>query len=219
LPLVYLALAGVAFGAAYHHYRRDIYPADDIGNFAPGEPRPVQLRGFLDDEPLRLPAPPHDPLRSLDHPANSTATLRVTALNQRDAWLPASGRVRLTVNGPADGLHAGDEVEAVGRLSAPHGPANPGEFDYAAFLRDQGVRGLLDVRKSPDGLTRLRRGWPESFTGWLAFVRGWGQDALARNLHNRQSRFEGGALQPRGRSDTAGPADGGRPVRSTRQCG
>jgi competence protein ComEC len=140
------------------------------------------MRGVLDDEPLRLPAAPHDPLRSLDHPANSTATLRVTAMNQRDAWLPASGRVRLTVNGPADGLHAGDEVEAVGRLSAPRGPSNPGEFDYAAFLRDQGVRGMLDVRKSPDGLTRLRRGWPESLTGWLAFVRGWGQDVLARNL-------------------------------------
>jgi competence protein ComEC len=41
---------------------------------------------------------------------------------------------------------------------------------------------VLDVRKSPEGLTRLRRGWPESFAGWLAVVRGWGQDALARNL-------------------------------------
>jgi competence protein ComEC len=182
LPLVYLALAGTAFGAAYHHYRRDVYPPDDVGNFAPVEPRPVQVRGILDEEPLRLPAPAHDPLRSLDRQANSTTTLSVTSMNQRDGWVPASGRVRVTVTGPADGLHAGDEVEAVGRLSAPRGPSNPGEFDYAGFLRDDGIRGILDVRKAPDGLVRLQRGWTSSLTGWLAIIRGWGQETLARHL-------------------------------------
>ena len=45
LPLVYLALSGAAFGAAYHHYRRDVYPADDVGNLAPAEPHPALLRG------------------------------------------------------------------------------------------------------------------------------------------------------------------------------
>ncbi len=53
LPLVYLTLAAVAFGAAYHHYRRDVYAGDDIAHFAKDEPAPVQLRGFLDEEPVR----------------------------------------------------------------------------------------------------------------------------------------------------------------------
>ena len=65
LPLVYLALAGVAFGAAYHHYRRDVYAPDDIALHAKDEPAPVQLRGFLDEEPVRNRAPADDPLRSL----------------------------------------------------------------------------------------------------------------------------------------------------------
>ena len=47
LPLVYLALSGAAFGAAYHHYRHDFYPADDVGNVAPAEPHPALLRGRL----------------------------------------------------------------------------------------------------------------------------------------------------------------------------
>ncbi len=182
LPLVYLAVAAAALGAAYHHYRRDVFPPDDIGNFAPAEPRPARPRGLLDEEPLRLPAPPHDPLRSMDRPATSSVTLRVTALARGEEWLPASGRVRLMIGGPAEGVHAGDEVEVVGRLAAPHGPANPGEFDYAAFLRDQGVHATLDVRKSPDGLTRLRRGWTGSLAGWLAVLRGRGQEVLARYL-------------------------------------
>jgi competence protein ComEC len=187
LPLVYLALAGAAFGAAYHHYRRDVYPPDDVGNFAPADPHPVQVRGVLDDEPFRLPAPGHDPLRSMDRPATSTTTLSLTAINQRDGWVPATGRVRVTVSGPAEGLHAGDEVEAVGRLSAPRSPSNPGEFDYAGFLHDDGIRGTLDVRKAPDGLVRLRRGWTASLTGWLAVVRGWGQETLGRHLPRETS--------------------------------
>src|SRR5262245_24961458 len=40
LPLVYLLGAVAAFGAVYHHWQRDFYVADDIGNFAGPEPRP-----------------------------------------------------------------------------------------------------------------------------------------------------------------------------------
>src|SRR5262249_19515669 len=61
LPLVYLALAGAALGAAYHHYRRDVYAADDIFHYAKAEPAPVQLRGFLDEEPVRHRALGDDP--------------------------------------------------------------------------------------------------------------------------------------------------------------
>ena len=83
LPLVFLALAGMAFGAAYHHYRRDIYPADDVGGAATAEPRPAQMRGFLDEEPLHTPARP-DPLRSA-LPAS---------LNSRVGWRADAGSWR-----------------------------------------------------------------------------------------------------------------------------
>src|SRR5207248_1832574 len=42
LALVYLALTGAALGAAWYHLRRDDFAADDVGNLAPDEPRPVQ---------------------------------------------------------------------------------------------------------------------------------------------------------------------------------
>jgi competence protein ComEC len=186
-PLLALAVAGAAFGAALHHYRRDFYPADDIGNVAPAEPHPAQLRGFLDEEPLRTPASLHDPLRTLDRPESTVTVLRVTQLKLRDDWGEVSGRVRLLVSGSLPGLHAGDEVDAVGRLSQPHGPANPGEFDYAGLLRDQGIRAQFVVAKTADGVTRLGRGWPGSFTGWLAIVRGWGQEVFARLLPQNTS--------------------------------
>ena len=181
LPLVFLALAGAAFGAAYHHYRRDVYPADDIGGAATAEPRPMELRGFLDEEPLHSPARP-DPLRSIEAGESTTTVLRATALRQGNDWTTVSGRIRLMISGTALDLHAGDEVEAVGRLSLIHGPANPGEADMAAHWRNRGVRAQFVTAKTADGVTRLERGWTASPTGWLAIVRGWGRRALSDAL-------------------------------------
>ncbi|HZY90208.1 MAG TPA: hypothetical protein VFE78_35630, partial [Gemmataceae bacterium] len=92
LPLVYLALSGAAFGAAYHHYRHDFYPADDIGHVAPAEPHPALLRGRLDEEPFHAPPLPSDPLRSFTPGETTAAILRATHLRQRDDWAPVSGR-------------------------------------------------------------------------------------------------------------------------------
>jgi competence protein ComEC len=192
LPLVYLGLAGVAFGAAYHHFRREI-PPDDIANLAAEEPRPVQARGVLDEEPLHTPPSAHDPLRSRDRPDRSSAVLRLTHLRSRADWVETAGRVRLLVDGALPDLHVGDEVEVVGQLYAPASAGNPGEFDYAANLRDQGIGAVLAVRKTSGGVTRLARGWPASPRGVLMAVRGWGQRVLAEVLPER-TRGVGTAL-------------------------
>ena len=181
LPLAFLALAGAAFGAAYHHYRRDVYPADDVGNLATAESHPAELRGFLDEEPLHTPGRP-DSLRSIEAGESTTTVLRVTALRQGDDWAGASGRVHLMIAGPSLDLHAGDEVEVVGRLSLIHGPANPGEADASETWRDRGVRAQMVSAKTADGVTRLDRGWPASLAGWTAAVRGWGRRVLADAL-------------------------------------
>ncbi len=181
LPLVFLALAATAFGAAYHHYRRDFYPADDVAGAATAEPWPVQMRGFLDEEPLHSPAHP-DPLRSIEAGESTTTILRATAIRQGNDWTTVSGRVHLMISGAAIDIHAGDEVEAVGRLSLIHGPANPGEADAAATWRNRGVRAQLITAKTADGVTRSERGWTASPSGWLAMVRGWGRRTLADAL-------------------------------------
>src|SRR5207237_5072578 len=123
-----------------------------------------------------------DPLRSFENKgrnAGSTVSvLRVSEYRLRDEWVPVSGRAQLQVAGALSGLHAGDEVEVVGRLQEPEGPANPGERDYAAELREQGIRAVLRVQKGPDGVTRLERGGTWSPDAWRARVRGWGVRTL-----------------------------------------
>jgi competence protein ComEC len=187
LPLVYLALAGAALGAGLSHYRREVYAADDVGELAPAEPRPVQIRGILEDEPHVNPALQDDPLRTRDRTESATTVLRARQIRLRTDWLPVSGKVRLVVPGTMPELHAGDEVEVVGLLARVRGPANPGEWDFAASMRDRGIRSEVIVRKTPDGVVRLERGWPTSFTGLLAVVRGWGQNVLQHQLPRRSA--------------------------------
>lgn len=185
LPLVYLALAAAALAAAYHHYRRDTYAVDDIANLVRDEPAPVQVRGWLDEEPVRQRAPEEDPLRSVARGGSTTAVLRLSEARRGDNWLSASGRLRVVgVEGWPE-LHCGDAVEVVGQLARVPPPGNPGEFDYAGYLRDRGIRAVLTARKTPQTVTRLERGWPWSFTGWLAVIRGRGQRILRETLPPR----------------------------------
>ncbi|HTU18232.1 MAG TPA: DNA internalization-related competence protein ComEC/Rec2 [Gemmataceae bacterium] len=182
LPLVYLALAGAAFGAAYHHYRRDVYAADDIFHYAKDEPAPAQLRGVLDEEPIRHRAPPNDPLSSRASDGDTVTVLRVQEIRYGGSWLSASGRVRVVGVESWPELHCGDAVEVVGQLVRAASPGNPGDFDFASYLRDRGIRTVLTARKTSQAVTRLERGWPTSVTGLLAVIRGRGQRVLHDTL-------------------------------------
>ncbi len=186
LPLVYLALAGAAFGAAYHHYRRDTYAADDVFLYTKDEPAPVQLRGVLDEEPIHHRAPPDNPLSSRPRSGDTLTVLRVHEVRGGGNWLAASGRVRVVGVENWPELHCGDAVEVVGQLSRAAPPGNPGEFDFAGYLRDQGIRTVLSARKSPQAVTRLERGWSTSLQGWLAVIRERGQRILHETLPPHQ---------------------------------
>lgn len=194
LPLLYLALAGAAFGAAYHHYRRDVYASDDIAHYAGEEPAPAQLRGWLDEEPVRNRPPPVDPLRSLSRAGTTVSVLRVHELRRGDNWMAASGRVRVVGVEDWPELHCGDMVEIVGQLERVAPPGNPGEFDFANYLRDHGIRVILTARKSPKAVTRVERGWTTSFGGWMAVIRGRGRRILREALREERTEALASAL-------------------------
>lgn len=202
LPLVCLAGCVAAIGAAYHHAHCHLYPASDIGNFATPEPRPARLLGILAEEPVIIQHRP-DPLQSYARPNATSAVLRVSHLRQGDHWVGVSGKARMIVGAELTGLHVGDEVEVVGTLTAPSGPANPGEFDYAAFLNDQCIRAEVHVRQSAAGVHRTSEGWSGTLAGWLAVARGWGQRALAQALPADSSGVAAALLLGEGSSMTS----------------
>src|SRR5262249_50580671 len=68
LPLVYLAGAVAASGAAYHHLHCHIFPDDDIARWAGPDPRPAKVRGTIIQEPAVSRRPKNDPLQSFTRP-------------------------------------------------------------------------------------------------------------------------------------------------------
>jgi competence protein ComEC len=181
-----LACAVTALGAAYHHWQRDVYAADDIGNFATEEPRPALLRGVVAMEPFVIKRAGQDDLRSFPAKDGGRFLLQVTSFKQLDDWQAASGFVQVQTAVPIGAVHVGDEVEVAGRMDAPAPPANPGEFDYAALLRDQHIRAVLWVKDSGESVLVLREAGGLSLGGSLARLRAYGQDVLTDYLPAEQ---------------------------------
>ncbi len=182
----FLWAAVAALAAAGHHYRRAT-PAEDVAHCAAPEPRPALLRGTVEREPVLTAPPPRDPLRARPPSGSTQFVLRVRQIMGRDDWLPASGLAQVVARGPVPELHGGDAIEVVGNLSVPLSPGNPGEFDYAEYLRDQNIGAVLAVRPGPDGVTLTDRRWPWHAAGLVALLRGGGQRLFAEALPEPQA--------------------------------
>lgn len=185
LALVYLWASFIGLGAAWHHWHRYHVDPGDLSHSLGDEPQPVRLRGELTTAPIYQ-SGKADSLRSF---ATGSSTRFVLRARQRQdlatrTWSDVTGLVQVTVAGDKRDVTVGDSVELLGRLALPGHPMNPGEFDYGAFLRDQGITTTLIVY-APADVTLIQRGWATSIHGVLAVIRGWGQDTLARDLGNQ----------------------------------
>ena len=181
---LWICCLGLAGG--HHHHRCNDYPADDIGNHASIEPRLVRIRGTLDDEPTIYRRNKDNPLVSRPQGDYTSAILNVIGVESGSTWVEASGKARLTVAGTLTDVHIGDEIEAIGWLSQPQGPLNPGERDFGERARDQRIRADFRVQHSADGVVRLNPG------GWgldkaIASLRGWGQRGIRESLPAQES--------------------------------
>jgi competence protein ComEC len=166
---VALALAaGAALGAMLHHRADRTVPPDHIVSFVSSQPRTARVRGTVIDRPQtrRGGYPPFEPW--LYREARTSCLLAVTAIETRDGWATASGKLRISVKEAALAPRAGSRVEAFGQLYRPRGPRNPGVFDWARFQRRRGVWVQL-VCDNAESL-RVLDG-PDESRGWLHAVR------------------------------------------------
>jgi competence protein ComEC len=104
-------------------------------------------------------------------PPKTTFPLRVEAIRDADGrWRPGRGRLHVSAGEPAWELRAGDEVELVGLISRPRPPGNPGQYDWAAAARNEGILARMSV-PGVDGVRILDRG-TERAAGPLRRIRG-----------------------------------------------
>lgn len=160
-----LLIAVAGLGAVRHHDVWFVGKPNDIGLFAREEPLPARLIGTIAERPQLIREANEESSRPWATRERSVLVINCRQLRDGEQWLDVTGGARVDVSGLASELQVGDEVELLGRLSLPDGPRNVGEFDFAEFLRKQGIHAVLRCRslesvrflKRPDELVAKSR--------------------------------------------------------------
>ncbi|MGA7496043.1 MAG: ComEC family competence protein, partial [Isosphaeraceae bacterium] len=138
LSSVALLAAILAIGGGWHHYRWNELAADDLSWGASEMPRPAWARGVIIELLGTRTSAGYrhgDPERVV-----TRLVVEITGISDGSLWQGASGRAMVIVAGDRNDLFAGQPVELAGQMARVAGPLNPGEFDYRAYLRSQGIR-------------------------------------------------------------------------------
>jgi len=154
LRLASLACVIFLVGLSAGQIERYQFSSDTIANYTTDNERFAQLELAI-DQPPRLVRPSPGELRSL--PPKQTVVANVRGVKTTDGWQPADGKIAVTIEQPNLQLRAGQIVRVTGMLQRPAGPMNPGEFDYAAYCRDQRILATFRVEHA-DGLQIVRDG-------------------------------------------------------------
>ena len=139
-----------------HHDVTSVAREDDLSLFATALPHPARLIGTVAARPQLIDSEPDETHASWRSSERSIVTVACRQLFDGTNWRDVSGAVRVDVRGLATDLRVCDEVDVFGRLSLPAGPKNVGEFDFAAFLRRQGVRSVMRCRSPENVIVRQR---------------------------------------------------------------
>lgn len=151
--IVYIAAClMVAFwaGASYHHLRFYIYPADHIVNLVTEDKRLMRLRGVIVDMPVRRQVAP-SPLPWEQVETDRTYIrfpLEVEEAEGETGWHKVGGVVLVNVYDVESPQYKyGQVADVLGKVSIPHAPSNPGQFNYRQYLQRQrpSIRVVMSV--------------------------------------------------------------------------
>jgi competence protein ComEC len=154
-----LAVAGLVAAQQGAFY----YARDHISAFAGDTPRLAQLELHVDHPPRTLTGPPFG---SHPMPPKQVTTATVLSVKTWGGWKPATGQVLVQISEPHPRLEVNQTVRVIGMLQRPAPAMNPGQFDWAAYYREQGILNSVQVSHA-DNIQILASPGP----GWLESLR------------------------------------------------
>ncbi|HEV8058962.1 MAG TPA: DNA internalization-related competence protein ComEC/Rec2 [Gemmataceae bacterium] len=212
LQFGYVCLVLAGLGAAHLHFWLSDEGPEDICRLTDERPRPIQVRGIIEQEPINVQQSSQDDLRTQPAGIRYRSVLRVAYRRDDDGWKPSRGKADLSVLAPMEDIHRGDEVEIVGRLQAFSPPMNPGESDRTTRAFARGIHSQITVVKVAQAVTRLSAGSTWSPGRKLDQLRGLAMRQLERYLPANQVGLSGALLL--GEDTALSPDDWARYVRT-----
>jgi competence protein ComEC len=141
-----IALAAGALGAVLHDNAARRVPANHIARYTADEPVLMTVTGTLADDPVVREVNAGYFSRWMPGRMRTRLLLEADQLEGVNGPIAVTGLVQINVHQPLLDLSIGDRVRAIGRLYRPSPPANPGQFDWSAFLRRQGVLAAMSCK-------------------------------------------------------------------------
>ena len=137
-------------GAAHGLLHTSEYASATLSSLIAHDSRIIRLRGVIANMPEERGSARLLGFRGTDARGRSAATysiftLRVSAIRDGGKWGRVQGRLRVSGPGSARHLTVGDSVEFAARVQRVPPPTNPGEFDFAAYLKRNGISGQATV--------------------------------------------------------------------------
>lgn len=163
LTISAVAILCLSMGSLRHHLGWWTAESNTMRQLAARGPLLVKLTGTIADSPTFIEPRDLPQLSPFPPLVRSRFQLDVTAveLGRAETYM-LSGRVQASVSGHVLHAKAGDRVRIIGELSEPSPPRNPGEFDYARYLKLQGIHGSISANH-PEAVCLLERRAPYSF--------------------------------------------------------
>ena len=120
---------------------------DSVARFVTQTPQLAKVQGVV-ASPVVVTAAQHGDFAAFTHePPVTFARLAVDHIWLDGGWQQASGMLLMKIDQVDDRLRHDDRIEATGWLAGFGPPRNPGEWDYASRMIEQGIEGRLVLRQ------------------------------------------------------------------------
>ena len=139
--LALILLCGVISicGSIWHHWFWELIPPNHIRNFASEEATPVRLEAIVVSEPTWKENQLPEFASAWPGSDRTIFPIQSEQLHLHDRTISVSGRIRLTVSGPLNGVQTGDRILVIGKMRNLQPNRNPGTYDFAEALRRDSV--------------------------------------------------------------------------------
>ncbi|MGB0767585.1 MAG: ComEC/Rec2 family competence protein, partial [Phycisphaeraceae bacterium] len=143
-----LALAALsAVSGSWLVVQRDFVAADHVSRYIGDEPALVQLRGTVANEPREVKTDKGPFGRFNYQPPGTLFEYTVSSIDAGEGHVAASGRLIVRLKQHDHRPAVGQPIEVTGWMSAVGSTQNPGEFDYRAYLNEQGISGRITLMR------------------------------------------------------------------------
>lgn len=103
--------------------------------------------------------------------------------------IPVVGKVRISIQYPANDFEYGDRIKVYSSLYFPKFPENPGDFEYGAYLQRQGIYGVMNIHSQYD-IAVINKTTGNLFVSKIAMpIKRFIKNAIDSNLSQSQAGF------------------------------